>query len=63
MLVKFPNIQLIINRIKVSEHVFLMNKHVHLKIEWQAPTLAFISHKRKQVVNQYLYLHFPTQSM
>jgi len=24
---------------------------------------AFISHERTQVVNQYLYLHFPTQSM
>jgi len=29
----------------------------------QASTIAFISHERKQVVNQYLYLHFPTQSM
>jgi len=24
---------------------------------------AIISHDRKQVVNQYLYLHFPTQFM
>jgi len=29
----------------------------------QASTIAFISHERKQVVNQYLYLHYPTQSM
>jgi len=28
-----------------------------------ASTMAFISHERKQVVIQYLYLHFPTQSM
>jgi len=29
----------------------------------QASPIAFISHEREQVVNQYLYLHFPTQSM
>ena len=32
-------------------------------VNLQASTIAFISHERKQVVNQYLYLHFPTQSM
>ena len=29
----------------------------------QASIIVFISHERKQVVNQYLYLHYPTQSM
>jgi len=28
---------------------------------FQTSTIAFISHERKQVVNQYLYLHFPKQ--
>jgi len=34
-------------------------------VNLQASPIAFISHERKQVVNQYmyLYLHFPTQSM
>jgi len=32
-------------------------------VNLQASIIAFISHERKQVVNQYLYLHFPTQSM
>ena len=33
------------------------------KANLQTSPIAFISHERKQVVNQYLYLHFPTQSM
>mgnify|MGYP006890270999 FL=1 len=32
-------------------------------VNLQASQIALISHERKQVVNQYLYLHFPTQSM
>jgi len=28
-------------------------------VNLQATTIAFISHERKQVVSQYLYLHFP----
>ena len=32
-------------------------------VNLQVSSIAFISHERKQVVNQYLYLHFPTKSM
>jgi len=32
-------------------------------VKLQVSTIAFISHERKQVVTQYLYLHFPTHSM
>jgi len=28
-------------------------------VKLEASTIAFISHERIQVVNQYLYLHFP----
>jgi len=37
----------------------LMGFMVHLST-W---LIRFISHERKQIINQYLYLHFPTQSM
>jgi len=32
-------------------------------VNLQASTPACISHERKQVVNQYLYFHYSTQSM
>jgi len=36
---------------------------VRFMINLHASPIALISHDRKQVVNQYLYLHFPTQSI
>jgi len=43
-----------------------LNVGCYLRIEWRpvcvhgfaATPIAFISHERKRVVNQYLYLHF-----
>ena len=38
-------------------------KRQRFMVNLQASTIAFILHECKQVFNQYLYLHFPTQSM
>ena len=53
---------------------FVYSQLIHLRIEWRSVCVHAIwtrtqickrhqSHERKQVVNQYLYLHFPTQYM
>jgi len=40
---------------------FMLAGALHDNLE--ASPIAFILHERKQVVNQYLYLHFPAQSL
>ena len=46
-----------------TQHIYIVHTQFGNNYELNDDLFAFISHERKQVVNQYLYLHFPTQFM